>query len=60
MATLLVSDPIFLDHLVPNGHPERPDRLRAIAEALADEAFESLIRHGAPDPASEETHRQRP
>ena len=55
MSTLLVSDPIFLEHLVPGGHPERPDRLRAIERALADESFEDLIRHGAPEPASEET-----
>jgi acetoin utilization deacetylase AcuC-like enzyme len=55
LATLLVSDPIFLEHLVPSGHPERPDRLRVIEEALADESFENLIRHGSPDQASEET-----
>ena len=55
MATLLVSDPIFLEHLVPSGHPERPDRLRAIERALADDAFAALIRRDAPTPASVET-----
>ena len=55
MATLLVSDPIFLEHLVPPGHPERPDRLRAIDRALSDEAFTGLDRRAAPAPASEET-----
>ena len=48
MATLLVEDPIFLRHLVPEGHPERPDRLRAIANALSDERFAGLDRRAAP------------
>ena len=47
MATLLVSDPIFREHLVPTGHPERPDRLRAIEAALAAERFGGLVRKGA-------------
>ena len=55
MATLLVSDPIFLEHLVPPGHPERPDRLRAIDRALSDEAFTGLDRRAAPAPVGEET-----
>jgi acetoin utilization deacetylase AcuC-like enzyme len=48
LATLLVEDPIFLRHLVPEGHPERPDRLRAIGNALADERFSRLDRRAAP------------
>ena len=48
MATLLVEDPVFLKHLVPTGHPERPDRLRAITRALADERFAGLVRRQAP------------
>ncbi len=55
MATLLVSDPIFLEHLVPPGHPERPDRLRAIEQALSDPAFAALDRRPAPEAASEAT-----
>jgi acetoin utilization deacetylase AcuC-like enzyme len=55
LATLLVSDPIFLEHLVPPGHPERPERLRAIDRALADETFAALERRTAPAPVSEET-----
>ena len=47
MATLLVSDPVFLTHIVPGGHPERPDRLRAIERVLAGDTFAGLIRHGA-------------
>jgi len=37
MTTLLVTHPACLDHLTPPGHPERPDRLRAIEKALADD-----------------------
>src|ERR1039457_3462259 len=33
MSTLLLSHPACLDHLTPPGHPERPDRLRAIEQA---------------------------
>ncbi len=47
MTTLLISDPQFLDHLMPAGHPERPDRLRAIEKALADPRFAALLREGA-------------
>ena len=54
MATLLVSDPIFLEHLVPAGHPERPERMRAIDQALSDPRFARLIRKAA-TPASEAT-----
>jgi acetoin utilization deacetylase AcuC-like enzyme len=48
LATLFVEDPIFLRHLVPEGHPERPERLRAIADAVAGEAFAGLDRRAAP------------
>jgi acetoin utilization deacetylase AcuC-like enzyme len=54
LSTLLVSDPIFLEHAVPPGHPERPDRLRAIERALAEESFDDLVRRAAPGPADEE------
>ena len=48
MATLLVQDPLFLEHLALPGHPERPDRLRAIERALADPRFDALRREKAP------------
>jgi acetoin utilization deacetylase AcuC-like enzyme len=48
MSTLLISHPACLNHLTPPGHPERPDRLRAIEEALADERFQILAREQAP------------
>ena len=48
MATRLYTHPIFLEHITPPGHPERPDRLRAIERALDDEAFTRLVRVEAP------------
>ena len=44
MSTLLVSDPIFMEHRTPQGHPERPARLGAIDEALGGERFSFLHR----------------
>ncbi len=49
MVTRLYSHPIYLDHLTAPGHPERPDRLRAIAKVLDDEAFAALDRVQAPE-----------
>jgi len=48
MPTLLISHPACLDHLTPAGHPERPDRLRAIERALEQERFQTLARAEAP------------
>ena len=48
MTTLLLSHSACLNHLTPPGHPERPDRLRAIESALEAEKFASLIREQAP------------
>ncbi len=48
MPTLYVTHPSFADHLVPPGHPERPERMRAVDQALEAEAFQSLIRAEAP------------
>ncbi len=48
MSTLLVSHPACLEHLTPLGHPERPDRLRAVEQALDAEIFQSLAREKAP------------
>src|ERR1700685_1404675 len=49
MSTLLISHPACLEHLTPPGHPERPDRLRAIEQALEDERFHLLAREQAPE-----------
>jgi acetoin utilization deacetylase AcuC-like enzyme len=53
MSTLLITHPACLDHLTPAGHPERPDRLRAIARALEDDRFQKLRRVEAPAAALE-------
>ncbi|MEL6504056.1 MAG: histone deacetylase family protein [Pseudomonadota bacterium] len=44
MTTHLYTHSIFTEHLVPAGHPERPDRIRAVADALSDGAFDGLVR----------------
>jgi acetoin utilization deacetylase AcuC-like enzyme len=49
MSTLFVSHPACLDHLNGSGHPERPDRLRAIERALEQERFQQLARVQAPE-----------
>jgi acetoin utilization deacetylase AcuC-like enzyme len=48
LTTLAIADPIFLEHEALPGHPERPDRLRAIEKALAAPAFAALDRRRAP------------
>ena len=48
MTTLLVSQRNFESHVTPTGHPERPDRLRAIEEALSGDRFAPLKRRDAP------------
>ncbi|HSO46787.1 MAG TPA: histone deacetylase family protein [Rhizobiaceae bacterium] len=49
MSTRYYHHPICLEHLMPPGHPERPDRLRAVEEALSDERFHFLDRQEAPE-----------
>jgi acetoin utilization deacetylase AcuC-like enzyme len=53
MSTLLITHPACLNHLTPPGHPERPDRLRAIERALEAEKFQTLARAQAPMAALE-------
>lgn len=48
MTTRLYTHPIYLEHLTPPGHPERPDRLRAIAKVLDHDVFDPLDRVEAP------------
>lgn len=48
MVTRLYSHPIYLEHLTPPGHPERPDRLRALNKVLEDSTFDALDRVQAP------------
>jgi acetoin utilization deacetylase AcuC-like enzyme len=53
MTTLLITHPACLDHLTPAGHPERPERLRAVERALEHERFQHLARAEAPAAALE-------
>jgi acetoin utilization deacetylase AcuC-like enzyme len=48
MATLFITHPACLNHLTPPGHPERPDRLRAIERVFESEKFQDLVRADAP------------
>lgn len=49
MSTLLYQHPAFVAHIVPEGHPERPDRARALDRAFADPRFDSLTRLEPPE-----------
>lgn len=55
MPTLLIEDPLFRQHVMPEGHPERPARLQAIEQVLAQDKFAALLReravHAAPSVA---------
>ncbi|WP_422373053.1 histone deacetylase family protein [Hoeflea sp.] len=53
MTTFFYSNPICLEHVVPAGHPERPDRLRALEAVFEHEHFNTLVRHEAPIAAAE-------
>ena len=44
MTTFLYENPVFLEHEVPEGHPERPDRLKALNLALEHPNFADLKR----------------
>jgi acetoin utilization deacetylase AcuC-like enzyme len=44
MTTRLYEHSVFLQHQVPEGHPERPDRLRALNAALEHPHFADLDR----------------
>jgi acetoin utilization deacetylase AcuC-like enzyme len=48
MTTLLITHPSFVNHDTGVGHPERPDRMRAIDKALSQAAFNDLKRVEAP------------
>jgi acetoin utilization deacetylase AcuC-like enzyme len=56
MTTALIYDPIFLEHLTPENHPERPERLKKAIEVL--QALNWLEREGlvqlAPRAATED------
>ena len=48
MSTLLITHPAFTAHDTGPGHPERPDRMRAVDLVLGHEIFAGLDRREAP------------
>jgi acetoin utilization deacetylase AcuC-like enzyme len=48
MTTLLLTHPSFTAHDTGSGHPERPDRMRAIDRVLTHDVFAKLSRAEAP------------
>ncbi len=48
MPALLITHPSFVEHDTGYGHPERPDRMRAIDKVLAHDIFSGLQREEAP------------
>ncbi len=57
MTLAIFDDPVFLNHDTGVGHPERADRLRAVAGALAAPEFLSLPRRSAPAALREQLER---
>src|SRR3954465_3065241 len=49
MTTLLLTHRASLDHVTPPGHPERPDRIRAVDQVLSEGRFDKLVREDAPE-----------
>ncbi len=52
MTTLLLTHPSFVEHDTGPGHPERPDRMRAIDKVLLHEAFNAAGQGGSADARS--------
>lgn len=48
MTTRLYTHELSLEHIVPPGHPERPDRIKALDAVFADPKFDGLVRVDAP------------
>ena len=53
MTTRLYTHPLSVEHITPPGHPERPDRIRALDKVFSATSFDALERVEAPegDPA---------
>jgi acetoin utilization deacetylase AcuC-like enzyme len=60
MRTRLYHHAIFADHLTGPGHPERPERMAAVAAALEEECFQHLDRAEAPEASLEAIYRCHP
>ncbi len=60
MATALYTHGDSLRHLTPPGHPERAERMQAVANALAAPRFDALVRREAPQATESEILRAHP
>jgi acetoin utilization deacetylase AcuC-like enzyme len=60
VTTLLLTHPASYGHEMGAGHPERPDRIRAIERALEEPAFKTLARQSAPRAARADLVRVHP
>ncbi|TFF24964.1 histone deacetylase family protein [Jiella endophytica] len=60
MNTRLYYHDVFTEHLTGPGHPERPDRMKAVAAALEAETFQLLERVDAPEGSLESVYRCHP
>ncbi len=60
MTTLLISHPACVEHDMGEGHPERPERMRAVDQALEAEVFQILARDVAPRASLEALTRVHP
>jgi len=60
MTTLYITHDAFLAHDTGEWHPERPDRLRAINQALSQERFQNLHHLEAPPATREQIERAHP
>jgi acetoin utilization deacetylase AcuC-like enzyme len=49
MTTRFYTHPLSLEHITPPGHPERPDRIKALEEVFTLSAFDALERIEAPE-----------
>src|SRR5258708_32261968 len=60
MTTLLYTHPSCIEHDPGQYHPERPERLKAVLEALAAPEFAALDRREAPEATIEDLTRVHP
>jgi acetoin utilization deacetylase AcuC-like enzyme len=60
MTTLLITHPDALGHDMGAGHPERPDRIRALLQRLDEDRFGGLQRCEAPEATREAVLRAHP
>ena len=54
----LLYDPIVLEHVTPRGHPERPARVQAVADALQSDPVWSKLTHLPVTPATRDQIRR--